>query len=356
MYFARQPPSIGVRSDLPESLAERADYYPPELIGQDRGVDSSSDIYGLGCLFFRILSGREVFPGDAIREKINRHVTDPIPPLEPFGVPAGLAKLVVTMLAKDPGDRLEASHVAKALTEWVDPQWLDVQASPTLASLGPYLHSVRKNMLPAVDRVNTHSSIDAVLSPVEFSVGNTDMQSVTPDCATNRPRRKFGIESLGDERSESVLTRRRRSTHSQRSKKKWPVVGGLLALLVAFGWYFLVSMDGTGRKDSTLTASSTSGNAAPDPNAVERPRNSVQGSMDASGLIDAEATTVSRFELVTGNDELLWGSPTQGMQIDLSYAAPDASMFLLTRPSALVSSDEGRRLLEALGPEFKANT
>ena len=349
------------RGDLPESLAERAGYYPPELVGQDRVVDSSSDIYGLGCLFFRILSGHEVFPSDAIREKINRHVTDSIPPLEPFGVPVGLAKLVVRMLARDPGDRLKASHVAGALTEWIEPQWLDVQASPVLASLEPYLHSVREHMSPVVDRVNTHSPSEAVLSPVEFSTGDTDMQSTTPDArqsVTPDARQivspKIGIESLGDERLGSVLTRHRRSTHPQRSKKKWPVIGGLLALLLAFGWYFLISMDGTVRTDSTSTAGSASENAAPAPKIVESTRNSGQGVMEGSGLTDADATTVSRFELVTGNDELLWGSPTQGMQIDLRYAAPDASMFLLTRPAALVSSDEGRRLLEALGPEFKA--
>jgi serine/threonine protein kinase len=83
-----------------------ADYMAPE---QARGgdVDGRADVYSLGCVLFRALTGEVVFDRDSDLDKLWAHVHEPPPDLLDVRpeLPAGLGAAVAHALAKEPTDR-----------------------------------------------------------------------------------------------------------------------------------------------------------------------------------------------------------------------------------------------------------
>jgi serine/threonine protein kinase len=80
-------------------------YMSPEQCRGDQ-VDGRSDIYSLGVIAYRMLSGHAPFVGDA-RALMRAHLTDPPPPLHQRvrRVPRAVADLVMSALAKEPAAR-----------------------------------------------------------------------------------------------------------------------------------------------------------------------------------------------------------------------------------------------------------
>ena len=83
-----------------------ADYVAPEQVNDSRNVDIRSDIYGLGCTFYKLLSGRAPFAGKHLTSfaKMSAHVSE-TPDSLAGDVPGDLVKLVDKMLEKDPAGR-----------------------------------------------------------------------------------------------------------------------------------------------------------------------------------------------------------------------------------------------------------
>lgn len=99
-------------SDLTEvgKVLGTVDYMSPEqALGQD--LDTRSDIYSLGILFFEMLAGRTPFKGGHATTVIYSHVYEPPPPVEFYNraVPQELTGLVHRMLAKKPEERPETT-------------------------------------------------------------------------------------------------------------------------------------------------------------------------------------------------------------------------------------------------------
>src|ERR1700722_11666797 len=80
-------------------------------------VGPPTDLYALGCIVFRILTGKEVFEGNA-QDVLRAHKRNPVPPPRlPEGVPMGVAQYVVRLLAKKPWQRWE--FAADARRAWM---------------------------------------------------------------------------------------------------------------------------------------------------------------------------------------------------------------------------------------------
>jgi serine/threonine protein kinase len=83
-----------------------ADFMSPE---QARGadVDGRADVYALGCVLFRALTGEVVFDRDSDLDKLWAHVHEPPPALLEVRpeLPAALADTVAHALAKQPAAR-----------------------------------------------------------------------------------------------------------------------------------------------------------------------------------------------------------------------------------------------------------
>lgn len=83
------------------------DYMSPEQAVNSRNASEKSDIYSLGCTLFFLLTGKTVFAGDTLMEKLVAHREQSPPKLRDQNedVSFGLEAVFQKMVAKHPDDR-----------------------------------------------------------------------------------------------------------------------------------------------------------------------------------------------------------------------------------------------------------
>jgi serine/threonine protein kinase len=97
------------------------DFLAPEQARSLHQTDIRSDLYGLGCTFYYLLTGRVPFPGGSTLEKLIRHSTEPPTPLRELrpDVPPGVVAVVERLMAKNPADRYQTPEdLIEALQPW----------------------------------------------------------------------------------------------------------------------------------------------------------------------------------------------------------------------------------------------
>ncbi len=82
------------------------DYVAPEQISGG-AVDARADVYALGCLLFKLLTGEVPFPKEGEAARLYAHLNDPppAPSLHAAAVPMALDDVVIRAMSKQPGDR-----------------------------------------------------------------------------------------------------------------------------------------------------------------------------------------------------------------------------------------------------------
>ncbi|HET6977726.1 MAG TPA: protein kinase [Pyrinomonadaceae bacterium] len=88
---------------------------PEQCLGEP--LDTRSDVYSLGAMFYEMLSGRQPFGAETVSGVINRHLYDPPPPFaELLGIPKRVSLGIMHALAKDPDDRPQtATELARQM-------------------------------------------------------------------------------------------------------------------------------------------------------------------------------------------------------------------------------------------------
>ncbi len=98
-----------------------AAYMAPEQGAGAGAVDDRADVYSLGVMIYAMLAGWLPFWDPGSGALIAMHIYQPPPPLPAGIAPPELEKLLLTLLAKQPGSRPSMAALAKALsTHWPD--------------------------------------------------------------------------------------------------------------------------------------------------------------------------------------------------------------------------------------------
>jgi serine/threonine-protein kinase len=93
-------------------------YMAPELI-RGQKADARSDVFGLGAVFYELLSGRRAFNGKGITQIVMALISSEPTPLAQLApnVPAPVARIVERCLRKDPAERYQSAGELYAALE-----------------------------------------------------------------------------------------------------------------------------------------------------------------------------------------------------------------------------------------------
>src|SRR5262249_34689346 len=153
LYDPTRPPTpIDLAQRQPGSpLTLMADYLSPELAAPGRAPDSLTDLYALGCTLYAMLAGASPFAGGDAQQKLVRHATEAIRPLEPLGIPRPLAQVVTYMMAKNPAVRYQSAQaVAEQLAMFVDPAAMRPQIPAPAPTLISFEQLIRQKQMQSI--------------------------------------------------------------------------------------------------------------------------------------------------------------------------------------------------------------
>lgn len=120
------------------SVMGTPDYISPEQARESHTADIRADIYSLGCTLYHFLAGQPPFPGGSLTEKLLKHQQAEPAPIERLctELPAGLATVVRTMMAKRAEDRYQTpQQVVDALAPFAAAQLEEVRLERQVAAV-----------------------------------------------------------------------------------------------------------------------------------------------------------------------------------------------------------------------------
>ena len=79
-------------------------YMPPEQMRSSKEVDARADIWALGAVMYKLMTGRRPFQGENLTELCVKVALDPLPPMD-VPLPDGLEDVIARCLEKEPVQR-----------------------------------------------------------------------------------------------------------------------------------------------------------------------------------------------------------------------------------------------------------
>ena len=149
-------------------------YMSPEQ-AQGRGADPRSDLYSLGIIAYKCMSGMPPFVSDEPLALLLMHVNEPPTPLAracaPGAVPEVVERFVMSLIAKDPDARPARAvdvrlHIDQLLNRTPNPARIHIPTPAGGIALGPPTHEVSEPVAAFAPPTNTGTFKSS--SPVRF--------------------------------------------------------------------------------------------------------------------------------------------------------------------------------------------
>jgi len=98
---------LGDRTTQQGAVVSTAFYISPEMSSNPKNADHRSDIYSIGCVLYEIATGKPPYEGETDYEILQKHINDPIPPIDIYNesLPKKFIFVVNKALEKKPDDR-----------------------------------------------------------------------------------------------------------------------------------------------------------------------------------------------------------------------------------------------------------
>ncbi len=115
-------------------------------------IDHRTDLYALGCTFYRLITGRTPFRGQSVKDILRAQVKDEAEPAHKVNgeVPAEVGAIVQRLMAKDPKDRYQtANDLLEDVQQLLQPPhkkglWIGLAAAAVLVAGGAIYWAVNK--------------------------------------------------------------------------------------------------------------------------------------------------------------------------------------------------------------------
>lgn len=141
-----------------------APYLSPEQARGEPG-EPRSDLYGLGCVLYEMLTGRPPFAGETSLATLYLHVhASPLPPGAVAEVPAGVETVVLRCLEKDPGRRFESAAAVEEALERGATEPLPAADRATVPPATAPLPAVAKESTVPLERADVRAGVAAEAS------------------------------------------------------------------------------------------------------------------------------------------------------------------------------------------------
>lgn len=361
----------------PAKAPQEADYFAPELQTPGRAADARSDIYGLGCVLYQMLTQQVPFPSGTVQHKLSRHASEAPQALEQLNpsCPSALARVVAYMMAKSPDQRFQqATRLMESLAPFAEASATQIPVQPN--ATGQAFESWLRNAppapaIPAVQAAAVPITVGAVpirpaaVQPVAMGAmpsGEPQVQAAgaVPLVTTGAaPRITTGAAPIitGAAAPSAVLLRTRRT----KDQRPWPlIVGSVVLAVVAIGVVVMIFAP-RGKTDASAT---TAGSDRSPVGGSKQPKETVPNGSKVTPEKEEPPKKIALLnepdpsevetdpETVKGIDEPIWESPTHGTRLDLAYLAFGAQVVVTLRPAELLQQPEAERLLDprTLGP------
>jgi serine/threonine protein kinase len=180
------------------------DYMSPEQAASTKHADARSDVYSLGCTMFFLLTGRPIYEGDTLVERVLAHREKKLPNLKKVrgDVPQSLALAFRRMVGKKPEYRFSSmDEVVQALEQCEAPQ-----------GTGTPSKFARSGKLPAAETQTPARTTVAVSLPER-----EESAAPPPPALTPRDRTPV-VRSLGAERKQTLERAKETQRKNQRTE------------------------------------------------------------------------------------------------------------------------------------------
>ena len=177
------------------------EYMAPEQVDDSSGADRRSDIYSLGCTWYRLLTNRPPFLGETLVQTLLSHRLDPIPSVLDFrsDAPPELDELMAKMLAKNPSERYQSmTEVIVALQDFLIRMAGGLPAEARTTGISPITADVGTQEIDLDESLGSKSSTGTSITLDMSESDSTRIRRAVPGSAvqemTELPTHAVGID------------------------------------------------------------------------------------------------------------------------------------------------------------------